>query len=55
MAYQSKVALEQFLEIIKNADATFLDPEKNLDDQGKVDGYHLANDSLEKQYHQLYP
>lgn len=40
MAYQSKAALEQFLEIIKNADATFLNPEKNLDDQGKVDGYH---------------
>jgi len=40
MAYQSKVALEQFLDIIKNADATFLNPEKNLDEQGKVDGYH---------------
>ena len=42
MAYQSKAALEQFLAIIKEADSSFLDPEKSLDEQGKVDGYqHL--------------
>ena len=36
MAYKSKAALEQFLEIIKNADQTFLNPDKVIDEQGKV-------------------
>ncbi len=40
MEYKSKAALEEFLEVIRNADKTFLDPEKVIDDQGKVDGYH---------------
>lgn len=40
MTHLSKTALEQFLTIIKDADKTFLDPEKNLDAQGKIDGYH---------------
>jgi len=39
MTFQSKKALDQFLEVIKNADKTFLDPDKNIDEQGKVDGY----------------
>ena len=39
---KSKAALDQFLTIIKEADQTFLDPDKGLDHQGKVDGYgHL--------------
>lgn len=39
---KSKAALEQFLAIIKEADSTFLNPEKGLDEQGKIDGYsHL--------------
>ena len=37
---QSKEALNEFLDVIRNADRTFLDPEKGLDHQGKVDGYH---------------
>jgi hypothetical protein len=51
MEHKSKKALEEFLEIIKNADGTFLDPEKNLDEQGKVDGYqhifHLLRTSID--------
>jgi hypothetical protein len=51
MAHQSKVALDHFLEIIKNADKTFLDPDKNLDEQGKIDGYqhlfHLLHATIE--------
>ena len=51
MTYKSKVALELFLETIKNADKTFLDPDKNLDEQGKVDGYqhlfHLLKTSID--------
>jgi hypothetical protein len=51
MAHQSKIALEQFLGVIKNADKTFLDPDKNLDEQGKVDGYqhifHLLRTSID--------
>jgi len=51
MAHQSKVALDQFLEVIKNADKTFLDPDKNLDEQGIVDGYrhlfHLLRTSID--------
>jgi hypothetical protein len=51
MAYESKKALDQFLEVIKNADKTFLDPEKTIDDQGRVDGYqhlfHLMRTSID--------
>ena len=51
MAHKSKKALEEFLEVIKNADGTFLDPDKNLDEQGKVDGYqhifHLLRTSID--------
>lgn len=39
MEYKSKQALEQFLEVIKNTDQTFLDPDKVIDEQGRVDGY----------------
>jgi hypothetical protein len=42
MEYKSKDALLRFLEVIKNADQTFLDPDKVIDEQGRVDGYqHL--------------
>ena len=37
---KSKEALNDFLEVIKNADNTFLDPDKGLDEQGHVDGYN---------------
>jgi len=51
MLYKSKAALEQFLEVIKNADNTFLDPEKVIDEQGRVDGYqhifHLLRTSID--------
>lgn len=51
MAYKSKAALESFLETIKNAENTFLDPDNNLDEQGHVDGYqhlfHLMKTSIE--------
>ena len=51
MSQQSKKALEHFLEVIKNADLTFLDPDKNIDAQGKVDGYqhifHLLRTSID--------
>lgn len=51
MAYKSKAALEQFLEVIKNADSTFLDPDKTIDEQGRVDGYqhifHLLRSSID--------
>ena len=36
---ESRKALDEFLDVIRNADGTFLDPEKGLDEQGKVDGY----------------
>ena len=36
---ESKLAFNEFLEMLKEADQTFLDPEANLDEQGKVDGY----------------
>ncbi|NNC94678.1 MAG: DUF1214 domain-containing protein [Chitinophagales bacterium] len=40
MTYKSKEALDRFLEIIKNTDqTTFLNPDKVIDDQGKIDGY----------------
>ena len=51
MEYKSKQALVDFLEVIKNADSTFLDPEKVIDGQGKVDGYqhifHLLKTSID--------
>ena len=51
MDYKSKAALEHFLEVIKNTDNTFLDPEKVIDDQGRVDGYqhifHLLRTSID--------
>ena len=40
MSFKSKTALEKLLDVVKNADSTFLNPDKNLDQQGKVDGYH---------------
>lgn len=40
MKYKSREALDQFLDIIKNADQTFLNPEKVNNRQGHVDGYH---------------
>ena len=39
MGHKSKKALQEFLEVIGNAENTFLNPEKNLDEQGKIDGY----------------
>lgn len=51
MEQQSKKALEQFLAVIGKADKTFLDPEKVLDEQGRVDGYqhifHLLRTSID--------
>ena len=51
MTYKSKAALEQFLEVIKNADYTFLDPDKVIDEQGRVDGYqhifHLLRSGID--------
>jgi len=51
MSHKSKIALNNFLEKIKNADSTFLDPEKIIDEQGKVDGYqhifHLLKTSID--------
>jgi hypothetical protein len=51
MNYKSKEALEHFLDIIKNTDNTFLNPEKVIDDQGKVDGYqhifHLLRTAID--------
>ena len=41
MKHKSKEALDHLLEVIKNADKTFLDPEKVIDEQGKVDGLPL--------------
>ena len=36
MTYKSKAALEQFIEVIRNADKTFLDPEKTMDEQAQT-------------------
>ncbi len=48
---ESKQALDEFLDIIRSADQTFLSERANLDDQGKADGYqhifhllHVATD-----------
>ena len=51
MTYESKKALDEFLETIKNTDKTFLDPDKTIDEQGHVDGYqhvfHLLKSSIQ--------
>lgn len=51
MEYKSKAALDHFLDVIKNTDRTFLDPEKIIDEQGRVDGYrhifHLLRTSID--------
>jgi len=51
MEYKSKAALGHFLEVIRNAENTFLDPEKVIDEQGRVDGYrhifHLLRTSID--------
>jgi hypothetical protein len=51
MAYESKKALDEFLEIVKNTDKTFLDPDKVIDQQGHIDGYqhifHLMRSSID--------
>jgi hypothetical protein len=51
MEHKSKKALQEFLEVIGNAENTFLDPDKNLDEQGRVDGYqhifHLLRTSID--------
>ncbi len=51
MTYKSKSALEQFLNVIRNAESTFLDPEKVIDEQGHIDGYqhlfHLMRTSID--------
>lgn len=40
--FESRQALHEFLDVVRNAEQTFLDPEKELDHQGHVDGYqHL--------------
>ena len=36
---ESREALDEFLDVLRNTDQTFLDPEKGLDEQGHVDGY----------------
>ncbi len=49
--YKSREALDEFLEVIKNADKTFLDPDKEIDRQGHVDGYkhifHILRSSID--------
>ncbi len=51
MEYKSKAALKRFLEVIGRADQTFLDPEKVIDEQGRIDGYqhifHLLRTSID--------
>ena len=51
MEHKSKIALQEFLDVIKNCDSTFLDQDKNLDEQGKIDGYqhifHLLRTSID--------
>ncbi|MCK4568718.1 MAG: DUF1214 domain-containing protein [Bacteroidales bacterium] len=51
MEYKSKAALEHFLDVIRNTENTFLDPEKVIDEQGRVDGYrhifHLLRTSID--------
>jgi hypothetical protein len=49
--HESKKALDEFLEVIRQADQTFLNPEKVIDDQGRVDGYqhifHLLRSAID--------
>ena len=51
MEYKSKAALQHFLQVIANTENTFLDPEKIIDEQGRVDGYqhifHLLRTSID--------
>jgi len=52
MSYKSKKALDELLEVIKNTDQnTFLDPDKVIDEQGRVDGYqhifHLLRSAID--------
>ena len=51
MEYKSKAALQHFLQVIGNTENTFLDPEKIIDEQGRVDGYqhifHLLRTSID--------
>ena len=60
---ESKQALNEFLDLIRESDYTFLDPDMALDEQGKVDGYqhffhllqlavdfYLFNDPLRPQW-----
>ena len=51
MEYESKKALNEFLEVIKETDKTFLDPDKVIDEQGHIDGYahifHLLRSSVD--------
>ena len=46
MSYESKKALDEFLEVIARSDNTFLDPDKCIDKQGHIDGYHHIFDLL---------
>ena len=48
MSYKSKEALEHFLHVIKNTDNTFLDPEKVIDEQGRISvrSYSLGNTAM---------
>ncbi len=52
---QSREALHEFLDVIRDADQTFLEPEKGIDEQGKVDGYqhlfHLLQVAVEFYLH----
>ena len=63
---ESRKALDEFLDIIREADQTFLSEEAALDEQGKADGYqhlfhlmqtaidfYLFNDPLRPQFMQL--
>ena len=60
---ESKQALNEFLDLIRESDATFHDPDLALDEQGKIDGYqhffhllqlavdfYLFNDPLRPQW-----
>ena len=48
---ESKKALVEFLDLIKESDKTFLDPDKEIDNQGKIDGYqhffHILHTAIE--------
>ncbi|MEM7103868.1 MAG: DUF1214 domain-containing protein [Bacteroidota bacterium] len=40
MSKESKTALAEFIEMLGEADQTFLDPDKEVDSQGQIDGYY---------------